>query len=142
LLALEFTAPPVVPDTAVDPEAAPEFDWLDDRPALEALPVQPLPDGVNPAGQGGSAAGVDAAPVCAGVEDDGSVAGVCATAVPPRKARIAAMRAPTMADALEIFFAVPGIPVFIAIPCRCWSSTTLSGIPTPVGRSRSVFLAA
>jgi hypothetical protein len=118
-----LVAAPVVPDSALALDAAPEFELLDAWPTLVEFPVFPLGAGLTV------------------VVVDGGVWATAALA--PRKTRRAAMRAPTRADTLEIiFFAVPGLPVFMLIPCRCWSSTTLSGMPTPAGRSRSVFLAA
>ena len=121
-----------------DPELARLVAW----PELVAAPVSPLGAAVV-----GGVGGVWAA--VTGVVEEGMVAGteldvvlVWATAAPPQNTRRAAMRAPTEADTLEILRAEPGLPVFMLIPCRCWSSTTMSGAATPAGGSRRVFLLA
>ena len=57
--------------------------------------------------------------------------GVWATAAPPQNTRMAAMRAPTEADTLEIL--EPGL-LFMLIPCWLGSSTTLLVLTKPAGR--------
>jgi len=103
LMELALAAPPLSPETAVAFEDAPEFELLRAVPSLVAAPVA-----------GGRVVEVVV------VELD--VVELWATAGPaPRKTSRAATSAPTAANALEIFFAVPGLPVFMLVPCRCWS---------------------
>ncbi|MGH3907402.1 MAG: hypothetical protein ACRDTE_24985 [Pseudonocardiaceae bacterium] len=112
-------APPVVPDWAFDSEDAPELARLTAWPVLAAWPVSPL--GAAVVGVVGVWAGVDEGMV-AGAEPDAAggadVVVLWATAAPPQNTRMAAIRAPTEADALEIFLTEPGLPVFMLIPCR------------------------
>ena len=125
---------PVGPDWAVESDAAPEFELLDDRPVLDEAPVGPLAATVVavcwavPPPFGGMVAGAAVVGACP------SVTGVWvwATAAPPQKTRMAAMSAPTEAETLEIF-REPGLPAFMLIPCRwgrrrpCRYSETLPG---------------
>jgi len=105
-----LAAPPVSPDWAVALDEAPELAELVALPSATAAPVSPLGAAVVGVVVAGGPTGLDVVVV-------GAVVVVWATAA-PQNTRMAATRAPTVADTLEIILAEPGLPVFMLIPCR------------------------